>query len=333
MTDTTSWVQADLVDEIGHETLLRMLYCMKLHRAIEDRIEVVYRQGKLAGPVFTGRGQEAIGAGSAILVREEDVIFPSHRDLGAFLLKGMTPEAVFLQYFGRRDGPMRGRDGNTHMGDWSLGIGAFVSHMADTIPVAAGVALAFKVRKQNNIVLCYSGDGASSRGDWHEGLNIAAVMQLPVVYICVNNQYAYSTPLRKQMAVESVAKRASAYGMPVEEIDGNDPLAVYASARRAIERARTGNGPSFIECWTYRMTGHGSHDDASYVPKTFFADGRQKDPILRFTALLTQQAVATDAVLAAIDDEIASTVGEALRKGEAGPLPDGAETLLGVYAE
>ena len=158
-------------------------------------------------------------------------------------------------------------------------------------------------------------------------------MQLPVVYICVNNQYAYSTPLRKQMAVESVAKRASAYGMPVEEIDGNDPLAVYASARRAIERARTGNGPSFIECWTYRMTGHGSHDDASYVPKTFFADGRQRDPILRFTALLTQQAVATDAVLAAMDDEIASTVGEALRKGEAGPLPDGAETLLGVYAE
>ncbi len=222
------------IGEVGRETLHRMLYYMKLHRFYEDRIEIVYRQGKLAGPVFLGRGQEAVGVGSAIQLGKNDYIFPSHRDLGAFFIRGMTPEAVSLQYFGRRDGPMRGRDGNTHMGDWSLNIGLFVSHMADTVPVSAGVALVLKMRKQGNVVLCYNGDGATSRGDWHEGLNLAAVMQLPVVFFCVNNQYAYSTPLNKQMAVRTVAERASGYGMPVYSIAGNVVLAVSASATVAI---------------------------------------------------------------------------------------------------
>jgi pyruvate dehydrogenase E1 component alpha subunit len=322
-----------LVAEIGRGTLIRMLQYMKLHRAIEDRVEIIYRQGKFAGPVFLGRGQEAVGVGSAILLGEDDVIFPSHRDLGAFLLKGMTPEAIFLQYFGRRTGPMRGRDGNTHMGDWKNKIGAFVSHMADTVPVAAGAALAIKTRGKNNVVLCYNGDGASSRGDWHEGLNIAAVMRLPVVYICVNNQYAYSTPVHKQMAVESVAVRASAYGMPVETVDGNDVLAVYQSAKRAVDRARREQLPSFIEYVTYRMTGHGSHDDASYVPDTFFKEGKEKDPIARFSSWLVAQGVMTDDEIAAMDDRVRHEVSAAEQVGEAGPLPEGPEGLTGVYAE
>lgn len=322
-----------ILTDVGNDTLVEMLRYMKLHRALEERVEKVYLQGKLAGPVFFGTGQEAIGVGSAILAGTEDVVFPSHRDLGAFLVKGMTPEAVLLQYFGRRDGPMRGRDGNTHMGDWGLGIGAFVSHMAATVPVAAGVALAFKVRHRDNVVLCYNGDGATSRGDWHEGLNIAAVMQLPVVYICVNNQYAYSTPLHKQMAVDSIAERASGYGMPVESVDGNDVLAVHDSARRAIDRARNGSGPSFIECVTYRMTGHGRHDDASYVPPEFFRDGKRKDPIVRFVALLEQHDIVSASDLATMDDAIASEIEAALRNAEASPEPEGPESLLGVYAE
>jgi pyruvate dehydrogenase E1 component alpha subunit len=326
-------LERDLVADVGRGTLIRMLQYMKLHRAIEDRVEIIYRQGKFAGPVFLGRGQEAVGVGSAILLQEDDVIFPSHRDLGAFLLKGMTPEAIFLQYFGRRTGPMRGRDGNTHMGDWKLKIGAFVSHMADTVPVAAGAALAIKTRRQRNVVLCCNGDGASSRGDWHEGLNIAAVMQLPVVYICVNNQYAYSTPVHRQMAVESVAVRASGYGMPVETVDGNDVLAVYASAKWAIDRARTEGLPSFIECVTYRMTGHGSHDDASYVPDAFFKEGKEKDPIERFSRWLTAQEVMTEEEIAAMDERIRREVSAAEEVGEAGPLPEGPDGLTGVYAE
>jgi TPP-dependent pyruvate/acetoin dehydrogenase alpha subunit len=333
MTDTIGTPRQDITPAVDAATLRRMLYYMKLHRAFEDRIEVIYRQGKLAGPIFTGRGQEAVGVGSAILAEKDDVIFPTHRDLGAFLIKGMTPEAVFLQYFGRRTGPMRGRDGNTHMGDWKLGIGAFVSHMADTIPVAAGVALAFKTRHQKHVVLCYHGDGASSRGDWHEGLNIAAVLGLPVVYICVNNQYAYSTPLRKQMAVAGVAERAAGYGMPVESVDGNDVLAVHAATHDAIARARAGAGPSFIECWTYRMTGHGAHDDASYVPRSFFEEGKQKDPIARLTNLVLDERILTPLELKALEDGITREIDEAAAKGEAGPLPDGPDTLLGVYAD
>lgn len=322
-----------IMEEVGRETLHRMLYYMKLHRFYEDRIEIVYRQGKLAGPVFLGRGQEAVGVGSAIQLGKDDYIFPSHRDLGAFFVRGMTPEAVSLQYFGRRDGPMRGRDGNTHMGDWSLNIGLFVSHMADTVPVSAGVALVLRMRKQGNVVLCYNGDGATSRGDWHEGLNLAAVMQLPVVFFCVNNQYAYSTPLHKQMAVQTVADRASGYGMPVDSVDGNDVLAVYVSARKAIQRARDGQGPSFIECLTYRMTGHGSHDDARYVPDEFFEEGKKKDPILRFVAKLKAGDMVTDAEIAEMDARITAEVEDAMAKGEAGALPEGPEALAGVFAD
>ncbi|MFW6201117.1 MAG: thiamine pyrophosphate-dependent dehydrogenase E1 component subunit alpha, partial [Gemmatimonadota bacterium] len=226
------------------ETLRRMLHYMKLQRAVEDRIVALYRQGKVVGGVYTGLGHEAIGVGSAIHLGGDDVVYPSHRDLGAYLLKGMRPATVLAQYLGRVDGPTRGRDGNLHMGDLSLGIGSFISHMADTVPVSAGVALSFLLREQHGrVVLCYNGDGATSRGDWHEGLNIAAVMELPVVYICVNNQYAYSTPLHRQMAVGSVAERAFGYGMPVQTVDGNDVLAVYEAAGEAVERARSGGGP------------------------------------------------------------------------------------------
>ncbi|MBI4540105.1 MAG: thiamine pyrophosphate-dependent dehydrogenase E1 component subunit alpha [Gemmatimonadetes bacterium] len=314
-------------------TLLAFLYYMKLQRAIEDRIITLYRQGKIVGGVFTGRGQEAIGVGSAVLAGAADVIFPSHRDLGAFLVKGMKPQTVFAQYLGRVGGPTRGRDANLHMGEWSLGIGAFISHMADTVPVAAGVALSFKLRRKANVVLCYHGDGATSRGDWHEGLNLAAVLGLPVVYLCVNNRYAYSTPLSRQMAVAGVAERAGGYGMPVESVDGNDVLAVWASARRAVERARAGDGPSFIECWTYRMSGHSAHDDARYVAPEFFEEGRRWDPIARYTLWLREREILADGELAALDERVASEVEAAVAAGEASPYPEGSDAGTGVYAE
>jgi TPP-dependent pyruvate/acetoin dehydrogenase alpha subunit len=309
-----------------------MLRLMKLHRAIEDRLEIVYRQGKLVGPLFVGRGQEAVGVGGAVQLSAEDVIFPSHRDLGAFLAKGVTAERIFLQYLGRKDGPMRGRDGNLHMGDWNLRIGAFISHMADTVPVAAGAAFAFKARGQAHAVLCYNGDGSTSRGDWHEGLNLASLLRLPIVYVCLNNQYAYSTPLSKQMAVATVAERASGYGMPVDRVDGNDVLAVYDALRPAIERARSGAGPSFVECVTYRMTGHGSHDDASYVPDAFFDEGRRTDPIVRFLDWLIHSERMSTVEIDEMDAGIAAEVEAGWLAAEASEYPPGPDTLLGVYA-
>ncbi|HET9986146.1 MAG TPA: thiamine pyrophosphate-dependent dehydrogenase E1 component subunit alpha [Longimicrobiales bacterium] len=317
---------------LGPERLQRMLYFMKLQRAVEDRIVVLYRQGRIVGGVYTGRGQEAIGVGAAIHLGPDDVIFPSHRDLGGYLLKGMRPATVVASYLGRVAGPTRGRDGNLHMGDLSLGIGAFISHMADTVPVAAGVALSFKLRRRPNVVVCMTGDGATSRGDWHEGMNLAAVLGVPVVYICVNNQYAYSTPLSAQMAVAGVAERASGYGMPVTAVDGNDVLAVTAAVGEAVQRARAGGGPSFVEAKTYRMTGHSAFDMATYVPREFFAEGEARDPITRFTEWLRREELVTPGELASLEARIAAEVEAAVEEAERSPYPEGPETLRGVYA-
>lgn len=319
-------------DALSPDRLRDFLYWMKLQRAVEDRVVALYKQGEIVGGVYTGHGHEAIGVGSAIQIGAEDVIFPSHRDLGAFLVKGMSPAAVFAQYLGRVDGPTRGRDGNVHMGDWDLGIGAFVSHMADTVPVSAGVALSFQYRDEPHVVLCYNGDGATSRGDWHEGLNLAAVLDLPVVYICVNNRWAYSTPLDRQMAVRRVSERAAGYGMPGVTVDGNDVLAVHRHVRVAIRRARAGDGPSLVECMTYRMTGHSHADSAEYAPEAFFEEGRRQDPIERFTRWLDGEDLLGGDRLAEMEDRIEREVDRAADEARESPFPDGSETLRGVYA-
>ncbi len=326
--DTASLIGIDV------ETHRRMLEYMILTRALEDRIErKLYRQGKIVGGVYVGRGQEAIGVGSCILTRPDDVICPSHRDMGAFLIRGMTPERILAQYMGRREGYTHGKDGNMHMGDLSLNIIAFVSMLADNIPVAAGIGLAFKMKRQDRVVLCYFGDGATSRGDWHEGLNLATVRKLPVVFICNNNQYAYSTPLKLQMAVENIADRAEAYGMPGFIVDGNDVLAVYEVTRHAIERARAGEGPSLLECKTFRMTGHSAHDDAGYVPKDLFEQWKEKDPICRYQRLLIGKGVFSRDGINEMQKAAEEKIDQAVEWAQKCPYPDPAECLKGVYHE
>ena len=192
--------------------------------------------------------------------------------MAVFLIRGVHPRHIFAQYMGRIGGLTRGRDGNMHMGDMRLNIVSIISAMAASVPVAGGAALALKYKGTRNVALCYFGDGATSRGDWHEGLNFAAVQKLPVVYICNNNQWAYSTPVEKQMACAGVAARGPAYGIPSEAIDGNDVFAVHRATSRAIEHARAGRGPYLIECKTFRMTGHSAHDPADYVPKHLWAE-------------------------------------------------------------
>ncbi len=313
------------------ETLLEMLYYMKLTREIETRIErKLYRQGKIVGGVYVGRGQEAIAVGSAIQLEKEDCICPSHRDMGAYLIRGMSPRVIFAQYMGRKTGATRGKDANMHMGDMSKNIVAFVSMLADTVPVAAGIALTFKIRKQKHVVLCYFGDGATSRGDWHEGLNFAAVQKVPVIFICNNNQYAYSTPLEKQMAIKDISVRAQAYGMPGVTVDGNDVLAVYDATRIAIERARDNGGPSLIECKTFRMTGHSAHDDVKYVPKHLFQEWEKKDPILRLETSLLQDKTVTEGDVKRLAARIAREIDEAISLAENDPYPETHEAIEAV---
>jgi pyruvate dehydrogenase E1 component alpha subunit len=320
--------------EIPRETKIEMLHYMKLTREIEDRIErKLYRQGKIVGGVYVGRGQEAISVGTAIHMAEDDVVAPSHRDMGVFLMRGITPRRIIAQYMGRATGLTKGRDGNMHMGDMDYNVIAFVSHLADNIPVAAGVALTFKMRGEDRTAFCYHGEGATSRGDWHEGINLASVHQLPVVYFINNNAYAYSTPTNLQYAVKHVASRAEGYGMPWEVVDGNDIMAVYAAAARAVERARAGEGPSLVEFETFRMTGHSAHDDAGYVPPELFDEWQKKDPIIRFEKQLIEEGALTEDKIDEMQTECIRIIDDAVDWAEKQPYPDAADLTKDVYYE
>jgi len=318
----------------SEKTLLDMFYYMKLTRELEFRIErKLYRQGRIVGGVYVGRGQEAIAVGGCVDLRQDDVVCPSHRDMGAYLIRGMSLRTILAQYMARKTGATQGKDGNMHMGDLSKGLIAFVSMLGDSVPVAMGIGLSFKMRRQDRVVLCFFGDGATSRGDWHEGVNMAAVSKVPVVFICNNNQYAYSTPLERQMAVENVADRAEAYGMPGEIVDGNDILEVWDSVTRAIQRARAGEGPTLIECKTFRMTGHSAHDDAGYVPPELFEFWEGRDPIKRFERFLMDRGVIARPAIEELEGRINREIDEAIQIAEKDPFPEPEDCLKDVYYE
>ena len=315
------------------ELARRFLYYMKMMREVENRIErKLYRQGKIVGGVYVGRGQEAIPVGVGLLAKPEDALFPSHRDMALFLIRGVHPRQIFAQYMGRVGGLTRGRDGNMHMGDLRLNIVAIISAMAASVPVAAGAALAFKYKGNRHAAFCFFGDGATSRGEWHEAVNFAAVQKLPLVLICNNNQYAYSTPLSKQMACANVADRGPAYGIPAEIVDGNDVFAVHAAGRRALEHARAGLGPYLVECKTFRMTGHSAHDGGEYVPKHLWEEWAAKDPIHRLERLMIEKRWTDSESLDQMDSAMTQEIDQAIEWAENSPYPDPSELLEGVFA-
>jgi pyruvate dehydrogenase E1 component alpha subunit len=320
------------VENVTPTELLRIYYYLKLTRGLEQRVIILYRQGKIVGGVYISAGEEAIAVGSASALEAGDVIAPTHRDLGANLMQGITPKEYMAQYLARQTGLTHGRDGNVHYGDITRGVIGFISPMADLLPVAAGVGLAFKLRRERRVVAAFFGDGASSRGDFHEALNLAAVMKLPVIFICHNNQFAYSTPLDRQMAVEHVADRAKGYGMPGVTIDGNDVLAVRSAVAVAVTRARQGEGPTLVEAKTMRMRGHAEHDDASYVPASMLEEWRKRDPIDRLQAYLRERQILDDIIAGEIDKRVSNEIEEAVAFAEASPFPDGKDLLDGVYA-
>jgi pyruvate dehydrogenase E1 component alpha subunit len=318
--------------DIKRADLLQMYYYLRLTRTLEDRITALYRQGRIVGGVYTSHGMEAISVGYASALERDDIIAPFHRDMGAFLIRGITPGEVIAQYLGKRTGPTKGKDGNVHIGSLDRGVIGFVSHLADNLPVATGVALAFKMRGESRVVVTNTGDGGTSRGDFHEAMNLAAVRKLPVVFFCNNNQYAYSTPLHLQMAIPDVVDRAKAYGMPGEMIDGNDVAAVYLAAKRAIQRARAGEGPTFIECKTMRMHGHSEHDSAKYVPRELLEGWKEKDPLIKTEQMLRQLRYADEAVFREVDERVKKEVEAGVEFAEQSPLPEGPEVLEGVFA-
>jgi pyruvate dehydrogenase E1 component alpha subunit len=251
--------------------------------------------------------------------------------MAVMLIRGMTPRQIFAQYMGRAAGPTRGRDGNMHMGDLQLGLVSIISALAATVPVAAGTALAMRYKGIDGVCFSYFGDGATSRGDWHEGVNFAAVQKLPVVFICNNNQYAYSTPLSQQMACAHIADKGPAYGIPAEIVDGNDVFAVYQAAGRAVAHARAGLGPYLLECKTFRMTGHSAHDAAHYVPSELFEEWGKLDPIGRLEQRMIENGWADRGQLDAARAEILREIDDAVAWAEKCPFPDPATLTEGVY--
>lgn len=319
--------------DFSQELLERAHYWMRFTRAFDDRLDSLFKQGKLVGGLFSERGHEAISVGAALALGKDDVIAPLHRDIGAYFVRGMTPERLMSQYLGRATGPSRGRDVNMHgNGDMSLGIVGFVSHLPQALPVAVGVAHAFKLKHEPRVAMNFFGDGASSEGLVHEALNWASVFQLPMIFIVENNQYAYSTPTKRQMRVENVADRAAGYAMPSIVIDGNDFFQVYEKVHQAVEHARAGGGPALIECKTMRMRGHAVHDNMSYVPKELLAEWELRDPILNLETRLREMGLLDDAKQNELMARVTRDIDAAQAFAENAPLPDPARLTEGIYA-
>ncbi len=310
------------------EDRIWLLRAMLMMRGLEERAMRLYRQGKVPGSFYDGYGQEAVSAGAAFAMAPADRLCILHRDLAAHIIRGVTPERILGQYLGRSTGPTRGRDGNVHFGAQELGCVGMVSMLPDMMLVATGMAMAFKLRGERRCALTWFGDGSTSRGDFHEAMNWAGVQRLPVVFILENNQYAYSTPLEKQFAVDPV-RRADAYGFDGVKVDGNDAEAMFEATRAARARALDGGGPTLIEAVTMRMHGHAAHDDMKYVPRAQVEYWRTRDPIERQEVRLRALGVDVDTLRAQVGAEIEAATARAL----AASMPDPATATEGVFCE
>src|SRR3989454_1007329 len=307
--------------KLAPEQFLDMFYWLKLIRAFDERLSILVKQAKVRSGVYTGIGQEAIIVGTCFGLRKEDFICPLHRDLGSFLMKGVEPRAMMAQMFAKRTGLSKGRDSALHSGVSELGIFGNTSMLGANLPVAAGLALTFKMEQADHVVVAYFGEGASNVGDFHEALNFAGVHQLPVIFVCENNQYAYSVPIEKSMAIDDVADRAHSYGFDGVAINGNDVLAVYQSTQGALARARSGEGPTLIECKTYRWHGHSEHDKAFYRSDEELAMWKSRDPIPTFTTYLQARHVLTDDNLKEIEARVTKTIDDAVDFAMSAPDP------------
>ena len=306
---------------------------MLLMREFEEAILRLYQQGKIVGGAYSGRGNEATAVGSAFALQSTDYLFPMHRDIGAHFVKGQSVRNMMLQHLGRANSLTRGRDGTGHYSDPKLRIYGNISHLGAMIPVACGVALASKIRKEKIVAMTYIGDGGASVGEVHEGLMMASSMRLPFILIIENNQYAYSTPIAKQFIVEKLSDRAIGYGIPGVTIDGTDVLAVYHACKDAVDRARKGDGPSIIESVTMRMAGHAAHDNAWYVPKEKLAEWKKKDPIEKFEKILTEEGMLTKSKKESMLAEMRSLLEAEAEYALEQPYPPPEEAANGVYAD
>lgn len=317
--------------DLRRDELLELYRYLILNRRLEDRLGKLYRQGKVVGGLYSSLGQEACSVGSAWALEDGDFIAPMIRNLGSLLVRGVRPVDVMMQYCARATSPTRGKDLNVHFGWVDRGLIAPISMVGALIPVMAGVALQIKMRGQKNVALTYIGDGGMSTTDFHEGMNFAAVHELPLVLIVENNGWAYSTATRRQANVEDLAVRAEGYGVYGEIVDGNNVLAMVDVARRARARCVEGRGPVLIEAKTFRRKGHAEHDDAGYVPAEERAEWEKRDPLDAYTRYLAEAGVERDA-LDALDEDVADILERSVEEALEAPFPEPSIAEEDVYA-
>lgn len=320
-------------NQLQKTDLLGMLYRMQLIRRFEERVNELYMQGLIPSTLHLYIGQEAVAVGVCANLSDSDYLLSTHRPHGHAIAKGVDIKSIMAELFGKATGCCQGKGGSMHVGNFKIGMFPAIAIVGGNVPIAAGAALAQKMQKNKGVTVCFYGDGAANEGAWHEALNAAAIYDLPVVFICENNLYAASTPFDLTFKVENVADRAAAYGMPGVIVDGNDVLAVHETSAQAIARARSGQGPTLVECKTYRQCGHSRSDPRGYRSKEEEAEWLQKDPIPRLERYLLEKQAATSAEIEAIKERVEREIDAAIDFAKDSPLPDPAEVYTDVYKE
>jgi len=317
---------------LKREQYLDLYYYMRLNRAVEDTMVKLFRQNRIVGGLYSSLGQEAVSVGTAYALERKDWLAPMIRNIGALLVKGVPPRDIFMQHMAKYDSPTKGKDGTSHFGDLEdLHIVSPISMLGDLIPVMTGVAIAGRYLGQKIVAMTWIGDGGSSTGVFHEGLNFAAVQKAPFVLVLENNQWAYSTPVKRQVPLENLADRAKAYGIASYTVDGNDVVAVYKTAKEAVERARRGQGPILLEAKTFRRMGHAQHDPAEYVPKDMRAYWEARDPIVLYEKYLTNKKLLDEENRKEMDQKIGRLLSKERDFAENSPMPPAEFAAQGVY--
>jgi len=312
--------------------LLSLYRTMVLIRHFEERVNELYMAGRIPSTLHLYMGQEAVATGICAALRQDDYVLSTHRPHGHALAKGLDPRTLMAELYGKATGCCRAKGGSMHIGDVTVGMIPAIAIVGANVPIAAGVALAAKRLGNGRVAACFFGDGAANEGAWHEGLNLASIWRLPVVYVCENNLYAASTPFSTAFAIDNVADRASAYGMPGVVVDGNDVLAVYEVAAAAVERARRGDGPTLIECKTYRICGHSRSDPRTYRTREEEAAWLAREPLGRYRQWLLGQGLYSEPQLDDMVHDVDHTIEEAIAFAEEGGLPEPTELWTDLYA-
>jgi pyruvate dehydrogenase E1 component alpha subunit len=313
--------------------LLRLYREMLLIRQFEERVNELYLQGKIPSTLHLYIGQEAVAAGVCAALQPDDYVLSTHRPHGHALARGVSPGAIMAELYGKATGTCKAKGGSMHVGDFSLGMFPAIAIVGGNVPLAAGAAFASKMLKNGRVTACFFGEGAVNEGAWHEGVNAAAIWDLPVVFVCENNLYGASTPVQMVVKTETVAERGRAYGIPAVTIDGNDVLAVYQAARQAAERARAGQGPTLIECITYRQCGHSRSDPRTYRAREEEAAWKLKDPLDTYRAWLANALAAGENEFDEIQAEVTAVIDQSIEFAETSPLPDPADIYTDVFKD